>query len=230
MAALLLSLGFFLPLASAGKKNADDDDEPKDGLHALQEFIGNWKGTADAKNKGFWQEKVSWSWRFKGKESWLSFELEKSKLHQGGEVRFLPDKSKYQLTLVDKAGKKSVFDGVMKKSVLVVERLNPDSKDTEQLKLFLTGGGDRFIYEMWIKPDGRTMFNKQLTVACTKEGVTFGVDSAGKKPECVVTGGLGTMQVSHNGQTYYVCCSGCRDAFNENPAKIIAEYMKKKKK
>jgi YHS domain-containing protein len=31
------------------------------------------------------------------------------------------------------------------------------------------------------------------------------------------------------GVTYYVCCSGCRDAFNENPAKIIADFNKKKK-
>jgi YHS domain-containing protein len=37
------------------------------------------------------------------------------------------------------------------------------------------------------------------------------------------------MQVSYMGQTYYVCCSGCRDAFNENPAKIIAEYKARKK-
>jgi YHS domain-containing protein len=37
------------------------------------------------------------------------------------------------------------------------------------------------------------------------------------------------MQVSYMGTTYYVCCSGCRDAFNENPAKVIAEYQKKKK-
>jgi len=33
-----------------------------------------------------------------------------------------------------------------------------------------------------------------------------------------------------HGQTYYVCCGGCRDAFNENPAQIIKEYLAKKKK
>ena len=58
--------------------------------------------------------------------------------------------------------------------------------------------------------------------------MTFGAAGGEKKPECVVTGGLGTMQVSYMGQTYYVCCTGCRDAFNENPAKIIAEYKKRK--
>jgi YHS domain-containing protein len=36
--------------------------------------------------------------------------------------------------------------------------------------------------------------------------------------------------VSFQGVTYYVCCSGCLDAFNENPAKIVAAYLAKKKK
>ena len=68
-------------------------------------------------------------------------------------------------------------------------------------------------------------------------GVDVGVDRAKpstaggeKKPECVVTGGLGTMQVSYMGQTYYVCCSGCRDEFNDNPKKYVDEYNAKKKK
>ena len=50
ISALILSLGVLLPMADAGKKNKDDDDE-KDGLAALQEFIGGWKGTADDKTK-----------------------------------------------------------------------------------------------------------------------------------------------------------------------------------
>jgi hypothetical protein len=223
---LALSLGAFLPLADAGKKHAD----PKESLQALQEFIGNWKGTASDKKLGFWTEAASWSWRFKGKEVWMSFEFEKSKLYKGGEVRFLPDKSKYQITLTDKGGKKAVFEGELKKSTLVVERLNPDTNDTEQIKMNLAGGGDRLNYEIWIKPDGRTMYAKQLQVGYTREGVTFGVEAGGKKPECAVTGGLGTSTVSYMGVTYYVCCSGCRDAFNDNPAKIVAEYLKKKKK
>ncbi len=229
MAALVLSLGAFLPLADAGKKGKDDD-EPKEGLFALQEFIGGWKGTANDKSKGFWTEKSSWSWRFKGKDRWMTFDLDGSKLYKSGEVRFLEDKGKYQITVIDKEGKKSVYDGEMKKNVLTVERLNPDTSDTEQIKINLAGGGDRLVYAMWIKPDGRTLFTKKLEVGYTRDGVTFGVDAGGKKPECVVTGGLGTMQVSYMGATYYVCCTGCRDAFNENPAKVIADYMKKKKK
>ena len=166
---------------------------------------------------------------FECKDVWLTFAFENSKLYKGGEVRFLPDKSKYEITLIDKAGKKAPFQGELKKNMLTVERLNPDTSDTEQLRMNIAGGGDRLIYSLWVKPDGRTQYFKHLEVGYTREGVTFGVEAGGKKPECVVTGGLGTSQVSFNGNTYYVCCTGCRDAFNDNPAKVVADYLKKKK-
>ena len=37
------------------------------------------------------------------------------------------------------------------------------------------------------------------------------------------------MPISYKGETFYVCCSGCRDAFNENPEKYIKEFKAKKK-
>jgi hypothetical protein len=227
--AAVLGLSAFLPFADAGKKSKGDD-ETKEGLQALQDYIGNWKGNAFDKNKAQWTEKSSWSWRFKGKDTWMSFDLESSKAYKGGEVRFLPDKSKYQVTLIDKAGKKAIFEGEIKKTGLVVERVNPDTSDTEQIRMNVISGGDRLVYSMWIKPDGRTQYAKALDVGYTREGVTFGVEAGGKKAVCCVTGGLGTSTVTYMGQTYYVCCSGCRDAFNENPAKIVAEFLKKKKR
>ena len=230
ISAMLLSLAVLLPTVDGGgKKSKADGEDPKEALQALQEFIGGWKGTANDKKLGFWTEKSDWSWRFKGKDVWISFKLENSKLYKGGEVRFLPDKSKYQITIIDKADKKTVYEGEMKKNLLTVERLNPDTNDTEQIKMSVISGGDRLVYSTWLKPDGRTQFTKQFDVGYTRDGVTFGVESGGKKPVCCVTGGLGTMTVSFGGATYYVCCSGCRDAFNENPAKVVAEYLKKKK-
>jgi YHS domain-containing protein len=49
----------------------------------------------------------------------------------------------------------------------------------------------------------------------------------GDGPECVVTGGKGTIAINYKGATYYVCCSGCKQAFNENPEKILAEYKQR---
>jgi YHS domain-containing protein len=38
------------------------------------------------------------------------------------------------------------------------------------------------------------------------------------------------MPVTYKGQTYYVCCTGCRDAFNETPEKYIKEFLERKAK
>jgi YHS domain-containing protein len=32
----------------------------------------------------------------------------------------------------------------------------------------------------------------------------------------------------HEGKTYYVCCTGCRDYFNEDPAAVLEEYRERK--
>jgi len=223
---LLLSTALFLPQVGAGGKNA----EAKEALQALQDYIGGWKGngTSEKDKSEIWKENANWTWRFKGKDTFLSVEIKDSKLFKSGEMRFLPDTNKYQFTLVDKKDKRQVYEGELKKAGLILEGQDLNTKATNQIKMNTAGGGVRLVLTISSKPEGRTMFNKQYQVSYTKEGESFG--AAAKKNECVVTGGLGTMAVSYMGQTYYVCCSGCRDAFNENPAKIIKEYLARKKK
>ena len=52
----------------------------------------------------------------------------------------------------------------------------------------------------------------------------------GRSGSCLYRiGWKGTMPVNFEGQTYYVCCTGCRDYFNENAAAIVAEYASKKR-
>ena len=45
----------------------------------------------------------------------------------------------------------------------------------------------------------------------------------------MISGGLGTSQVSYNGKSYWVCCSGCKAAFDEEPARWVAEFEAKQK-
>ena len=61
----------------------------------------------------------------------------------------------------------------------------------------------------------------------SKVGSGFGKNVTQR--ECVVTGGLGTIEVTHNGKTYYVCCTGCRDYFNENAEKVLADHAARTK-
>jgi hypothetical protein len=218
-------LSTMLPAAGCGMGR-----DAKDALQALQDFIGGWQGngTSEKDRSEIWKENANWSWRFKGADAYLIVETKQSKLFKGGELRFLPEKDRYQLTMKDKRDKTQVYEGELKKGSLILEGRDVETKSMNQIKLNTAGGGLRLILTISTKADGRTLFNKQFQVSYTKEGENLG--AAARKNECVVTGGLGTMAVTYMGQTYYVCCGGCRDAFNENPAKIIKEYLAKKKK
>ena len=76
------------------------------------------------------------------------------------------------------------------------------------------------------KEEGKSQYKKDFLVQTTRVGVSLGAEEA--KNICVVSGGLGKMQVSYMGENFWVCCSGCADAFKENPAKYVAEFKAKK--
>lgn len=235
----LLVLGIGLCFVSAQPAAAADSAAAKKAREALQEFndfIGGWKGSGGLgtperpkpDSKGIWKESIDWGWRFKGDDAWLTMTVTDGKYFRSGELRFLPDKKAYQLTVANKQDQKLVFEGELKKGRLTLVRIDPKTKDTQQLEMNLAGDGVRFIYRFATKPEGRTIFTPEYYVALNKEGESIGAKD--KKNECVVTGGLGTIPVSFKGMTYYVCCTGCREAFMENPEKIIKEYLARKGK
>jgi YHS domain-containing protein len=39
---------------------------------------------------------------------------------------------------------------------------------------------------------------------------------------------LGTIEVEYEGKTYFVCCGGCKDLFEEDPAGVLADYRERK--
>src|SRR4029079_6939942 len=151
------------------------------------------------------------------------------KFLRGGEVRYHPRKKVYLLSARDAKNQPIDFEGRLDpKGYLVFERVDKSTGETQQLTMNSAAEGVRFVYRYATKPKGSAVFNRQYLVGATKEGESFGTTA--KKNECVVTGGLGTIAVHFMGETYYVCFSGCRDAFNEDPAKYIKEFREKKKK
>lgn len=229
LAFLLGLIGLVVPTLAA---DSSDKTAAKDALKELQEFIGGWNGHGgpDKKKAGprdpLWDETVSWSWRFKGDDAWISMNVKDGKVVKSAELRFLPDKKVYQLTVTDLKDKKLVFEGKRKSEVLTLERVDPDSKATQRITMNTTNEGDCFNYYVAHKDEGRTIWKKDYKITCTRKGVSLG--KVDKKNECIVSGGLGTMPISYKGETYYVCCSGCADAFKENPEKYISEYKAKK--
>jgi hypothetical protein len=224
----LCVLAALLQPARAGDKE-EDLQAAKEALQALNDYIGGWKGngTLEKSATDIWKESISWAWRFKKDDIFLVLKIKGGKLVKCGELRFLVDKQVYQLKAKDQDDKEIIFVGKVKKNRLILESVDKETRETKQLAMNLAGGGVRFVYTLGHKAPNRTLFTKDLMVSLTKEGESFGAKE--KKIECVVSGGLGTMAVSYKGVTYYVCCSGCREAFNENPEKYIKEYEAKKK-
>jgi len=227
----LLSLLVPAHLASA---EAPVQRSPKEALQAFNDLIGSWnaagepEGTRQEKQRGFWTESLRWRWQFKGDDAWLKVAVEKGKYFRKGELRYLPDEDLFQLTLTTLTDQTLTFQGRLKGDALTLERQDEASKETQRLTLTLLHGS-RFLYRYEVKPQDRSFFRRIYAVGATKEGVAFaGPGSA--RPVCVVSGGLGTIRVSYKGETYYFCCTGCRDAFNDDPEKYIKEFQSKKKK
>src|SRR5262245_47673287 len=203
-------------------------------LQALNDFIGSWKGSGGpdkprpAPGDPIWAEQIDWSWRFRGSDAWLSFDMTNGKFLSGGEIRFDPSRKVYLLSARDAKKNRLEFEGKPDgKGYLVFERRDASTGETQQLTMNLAAEGVRFVYRYATRPKGSTVFARHYVVAATREGESLG--TAEKKNVCVVTGGLGKIAVSYQGETYYVCCSGCRDAFNDDPAKFVREFKAKKK-
>jgi YHS domain-containing protein len=198
----------------------------------LGSLIGSWKGTGkpDAKPKEFWSEKQAWVWAFDKKkgEAWLELTVEKSAYIATAKLTHDAKTEKFTLTTTapDKTEKSytgTLSTGKQKETLLVLERTDGDTVEEFRITLLHE---NRYLYQLSSKPKDGDEFTRLWQVGCTKEGVAFATST---ENECIVSGGKGTMKVSHNGKTYYVCCSGCKAEFESDPEKFIKLAAEKKK-
>jgi len=73
-------------------------------------------------------------------------------------------------------------------------------------------------------------FHRFDTVGTQRQGTSFAInDSDYKDKTCIISEGLGTIQVSHKSNSYWVCCTGCKAAFEEEPDHWIAKLKERGK-
>jgi hypothetical protein len=215
---------------TASLATADETRSAKEALQPFNDLIGSWRGTGTPagsraeQQKNFWVETMAWQWQFRGKDAWLKVDFDKSKHFTTGELRYVPEQGVYGLKVKDLGGDTASFTGRLEKRVLSLER--EDKGETQRIVITLLHP-NRFLYRYETRPAGKTLFAAKYQVGATKEGVPF-ADGDGR-PECVVSGGVGTSAVMYQGKTYYVCCSGCRTEFQENPEKYVKEFEAKKR-
>ncbi len=214
-------------------QNSSRDD--KRALAAVQAYVGQWRGVGQPKrgsNQGAWTEESAWAWRFDGGRAELVAQLRGSKYYSQLRLQAGEKPAEFALVASDIDDKKDNkesperFTGQLTDGALVLTADHPAIDRPARISLRLVAGGDRMLV-LYEKRIGGRAFARLAEVGSTRKGSSFAKAQA-SGPQCVVTGGLGTIAVEHKGTKYYVCCTGCRDYFLDDPERVLAELRDRK--
>jgi YHS domain-containing protein len=197
----------------------------KEALSQFNSMIGGWRGTAQPRRgsaAGSWRESAEWVWDFSQPAPAIRYVVTDGKLLKSVRMTFDDKANQFRATAELPDGSTREYAGKLNDDKLILES-QPDAKN-EIHRLTVTRLNDKRTIVLFEKKRATSRgLARVAEVGYTREGTRLAVEGA-DGPECVVTGGKGTIAISYKGQTYYVCCSGCKQAFNENPDKILAEY------
>jgi hypothetical protein len=214
----------------------------RQALKPMQIVVGRWRGNTFRENT---IHETSWAWDLKSdpQHPALVMTSKKNPFFREARLTYEPDAKKYELTLADASGAKRVLEGkfteepkdvvgddgrsLQRTYELQFEQIEPKTGERWRVT-FDQQENNRLLFEL-AKRRGTAPFRRFDTVSEQREGTSFALTEEGYgEKTCVISGGLGTMTVSYKGRTYYVCCSGCKAAFEDDPEKWIAEYEKNK--
>ena len=232
MSRATLALFLILPLFALTLCAVEQDKKPvespqKAALAKFNGLIGGWRGVGlpqRGSSKGAWKETAEWAWSFENKETALVYNIEEGKHLKQARLTFAPESKTYHLTATYADDAKRKFSGTLKGKKL--ELVSEPDKEGETQRLTITELNEKRTLVLLERSISEDRYFRIAEVGYTREGTRLAVAGA-NGPECVVTGGKATSPVMYMGKTYYVCCTGCRQAFEDDPAGIIAEYEAK---
>jgi hypothetical protein len=205
---------------------------------AFEYLVGQWTGQAMPKDtaQSFrgWPETHSWAWTFtKGQPTGMTIAIQGGKVLANGKLSFDAARKRYRLegTGPKPGGGPIAFEGALDAAgkLLVLEQVatgkgGRPAAGQGTIRLSIRPNSNFIRYTMTVdrREPGAVAFSRSIEVGLTKKGESLaGGSNASDRPKCVVTGGAATMTLDYNGQSFPICCTGCRDEFNENPEKYI---------
>jgi YHS domain-containing protein len=236
-ASVSMALVLFVRIGPAAGADEPAGRDIPPTLAPLVYLVGQWNGTATPKDSAQsfrgWQETHTWAWIFiKGKPTGLSVAIQGGKVLADGQLTFDPARKRYRLdgTAPKPGGGPIAFEGALDASgkLLVLDQVGASKNATDgaggPMRLSFRPNANFIRYTMGVdrKDAGAVQFHRATEVGLTKEGESLAAGaSSSERAKCIVTGGAATMTLSYQGQTFPICCTGCRDEFNENPEKYI---------
>lgn len=213
---------------SLGMTEERDRDRDLEKLQPFNELVGEWRGSAQPvrnSTRGAWAEKAEFVWHISKDAPEVLLNVKEGKQLTGGTFKADPESDKVLFTgnFADETTREFSGEWKEKKLLLVTEK----NEEGEIFRLTVTRLNEKrtlLLLERSQSPSKQ--FSRIVEVGYTREGTRLAEEGTGG-PVCIVTEGLGTIQVSHEGKTYWVCCSGCREAFEDDPEGIIEEAKKR---
>jgi len=227
---------------------AASDEPPKfeeivAGLKPIQIMLGKWQGIL---SKSSTNEVHDWAWDLTTDPEFpaLVAKSENGLYFRELRLTYDPRIDMYLMTTTGEDGATRKFEGTFLKEPKNVP--SDDGKTVHrEFKLELTETAAAGVRERWQytfnqqhnnrylvdvkRARGKSAFLLRDTIGSQREGVSFArADDDYGDRTCVISGGLGTSTVSFNGKSYYVCCSGCAAAFNDDPERWIARFEAQK--
>lgn len=205
--------------------NTKDAVTEKEALAEFNGLIGEWRGVGMPKRgsrAGAWIETGEWNWDFSKGGTAIKYSTKKGKQISSARVTWDAKSNEYQMQAELDGDVKRTYRGQFEEKKLVLTS-KPDA-DGEIHQLTITPLNEKrsiVLYEK--KRAGGSFYYRVAEVGYTRKGTSLAVAGAGE-PQCIVTGGKGTIKVSYQGKTYYVCCTGCKQAFDDDPAGVIKDY------
>lgn len=224
------------------KSSSENLESVRSALKPFQVLLGRWNGLSHKKFSD--QPQWAYDWVTDPKQPSLRITSETSVYIREGRLTYLPESDQFQFTSIDADGAKHTFVGTFTEPIRDVA--GDEKKPQRTYKLQLTESAANSDGEQWRitfnQPEnnrymleldrkrGAGQFTRVDTVHTQREGTSFAVsDTDYGEKTCIISQGLGTISVSYKGQSFWVCCSGCKAAFDENPEKWIAKWEEKKK-
>ena len=217
-------------------------DVMRAALKPLQVLLGRWNGTSQKAR----MDHPDWAydWVTNPKQPALRIRSNQGTYIREGRLAYLPDSEQFEFTTTDAEGTSRRFQGTFIEPVRDVARDEKKLQRTYKLQLtepianatgeqwrvtFNQQENHRYIFEVDRKR-GNGPFSRVDTIHTQREGTSFAIsDTDYGDKTCIISQGLGTISVSYQGQTFWVCCTGCQAALNEEPAKWIGKWEEKKK-
>jgi len=208
--------------------------------------------------QGAWTETAEWAWQFDKSRAAVAFQSPRGKYYISG--RIVPGEKPRTFELIatravdkaDNATSENRFTGAANAQGEFVFLLREPEKQSKpsadatsaaadkaaadknaqqpaRITVRQVADGKRLLMLYERRLPGAEQYIRLAEVGYTREGSGFAKAGSGS-PECIVTGGLGTIAVQFEGKTYYVCCTGCRELFDDDPAGVLADYRARKAK